>query len=203
MLKSKKLSDEEILFILNSSTNVNEAIKALYAVNYFKLESYILRNKGSKEDAEDVIQETMVAFINIVQQGKFKGESSIATFLGAIARNIWLEKLRKLKAEMQKRENWKNSNTTSFIDLNLELQRKEATDLIAQLFIHLGETCQKLLKLFYFEELPMKDILPLMAYENEQVLRNKKAKCMKALLEQLQSKPQWAAMMKTALKNVR
>jgi RNA polymerase sigma factor (sigma-70 family) len=59
------------------------------------LENYVLNNNGSRDDAADVIQETIVAFIEIVEQGKFRGDSSIKSFLFAITRNVWLTELRK------------------------------------------------------------------------------------------------------------
>ena len=50
------------------------------------------------------------------------------------------------------------------------------------MFEKLGEKCKQLLMLVYYEDLSMKDIVDKMPdYQNEQVLRNKKYKCMKQL----------------------
>ena len=48
---------------------------------------------------------------------------------------------------------------------------------------------QSILNKFYYEDLSLKEILPFTDFENEQVLRNKKSKCMKALTEKLDQRP--------------
>jgi len=59
------------------------------------LRSYILRITANKQDAEDIVQETWIkAHRNIAG---FKGESSLKTWLFAIAQNIARDHLRSLK----------------------------------------------------------------------------------------------------------
>jgi DNA-directed RNA polymerase specialized sigma subunit len=53
----------------------------------------------------------------------------------------------------------------------------------------LGESCRKILMLFYYENLPMKEIVQHLHYENEQVVRNKKYKCLKELTEMVKANP--------------
>ncbi len=48
-------------------------------------------------------------------------------------------------------------------------------------FEMLGTSCKKILTLFYYENLSMKEIVEQTDYDNEQVIRNKKHKCLKAL----------------------
>lgn len=196
-------TDKEVLLKIRSSQQLNAAVSYLYQTYYGRLETIILRNNGSNEDAQDIIQETMVTFINIVQQGKFRGESGINTFLQAITKNLWLERLRKVKAEHQRHEKWSSAENPNSIDLEAEFQYKEATDTVAGIFKGLSETCQKILHLFYFKDLSMKEILPKMNYENEQVLRNKKSKCMKTLMQKIKANPAWADTMKNALQKLR
>jgi DNA-directed RNA polymerase specialized sigma subunit len=49
----------------------------------------------------------------------------------------------------------------------------------------LGEICKRILVYYYYENLSMKDIVLRLNYDNEQVVRNKKYKCMKDLNELL------------------
>ncbi|KPM48245.1 RNA polymerase sigma factor [Jiulongibacter sediminis] len=203
MPQNAALSEEEVLLRIQSNHQINSAVSWLYARYYDRLETLILRNSGSADDAADIIQETMIAFINIVQQGKFRGESGVNTFLQSIARNLWLGKLRKGKSQAKLHENWGEEAKQESVDLEKELQYKEATDLVSGIFKNLGEACQKLLNLFYFKELSMKEILPEMNFENEQVLRNKKTKCMKSLMAEIKQKPVWAETLKSALQKLR
>jgi DNA-directed RNA polymerase specialized sigma subunit len=63
----------------------------------------------------------------------------------------------------------------------------------------LGEGCKKILLAFYYENLSMKEILNTMNYENDQVLRNKKHKCLKQLEQLLTADPALAKTLKAAL----
>src|ERR1700759_2767217 len=92
---ARSYSDQELLIELKRKEKLNDAISFMYQEYYGLLESYILNNKGSKEDAADIIQETMVAFIEIVEQDKFRGDASIKSFLYSVTRNLWLSELRK------------------------------------------------------------------------------------------------------------
>src|SRR5262245_1099070 len=96
-------SDEEIITALKNERETDGAIGFIYKNYYKSLENYILNNSGSEDDAADLIQETLVAFIDVVRQDKFRGESSVKSFLYSIIRNLWL-------SEMRKRSNAANRN---------------------------------------------------------------------------------------------
>ena len=66
---------------------------------------------------------------------------------------------------------------------------REAKQEMMKLVESLGEVCKKILVLFYYEGLSMKEILNSMDYENEQVVRNKKYKCLKQLTEMINEDP--------------
>ena len=53
----------------------------------------------------------------------------------------------------------------------------------------MGESCRKILSLFYYENLSMKEIVSQMHYENEQVVRNKKYKCLQQLTDKIKQNP--------------
>ena len=75
---------------------------------------------------------------------------------------------------------------------------REVKATIAALVAALGETCRTILLLFYYENLSMKEILEATDYENEQVVRNKKYKCLKQLEKMLNEKTK----KKKSLKNL-
>ena len=53
----------------------------------------------------------------------------------------------------------------------------------------LGDACKKILTLFYYENLSMKEMVSHLHYENEQVVRNKKYKCLQQLTGILKENP--------------
>jgi DNA-directed RNA polymerase specialized sigma subunit len=76
---------------------------------------------------------------------------------------------------------------------------REMRHQLMQLVGDLGDTCKKILVAFYYENLSMKEILQQSEYENEQVVRNKKYKCLKQLEQMLVSKPGLANNLKSIL----
>ncbi len=199
MATKKLLTSLELISKMKITESLNDSVRYLYENYYTLLEKYVLNNSGKKEDAEDVIQETMVAFVDLVQHDKYKGESEIGTFLYAIARNIWLTKIRKNNASNNRNELWTNEIQLFEADITEQLEKQDSLKYIENLFTSIGETCKKILTLFYYENASMKDILKKVNFENEQVLRNKKSKCMKALTEKIDLNPKISQYLKKAL----
>ncbi|HEY8895722.1 MAG TPA: RNA polymerase sigma factor, partial [Niastella sp.] len=95
MIKGNMYSDAELIAAIGSSDQLNNAIFFIYEQYSNTIQSYILANSGTPPDAEDIFQETVVTFIDLVKKEKFRGEASVKTFLTAIARNLWLNELKK------------------------------------------------------------------------------------------------------------
>jgi len=184
-----KISDSELIVALNDKTQLNDAILSLYR-NYSDLVSSFLINYGaSEQDADDVFQETVIAFIGIIQQGKFRMEASIKTFLVSVARNLWRNEQRKRMRTDFREQRFESGRPQSEDGINEWINESEKKRQLRDLVFKLGEPCRKLLMLFYYENLSMKEILNYLPYENEQVVRNKKYKCLQQLTELMKNHP--------------
>ena len=174
-------SDAELISSLMNNSRTNPALQFIYR-NYFDvLSRYILNNSGSEQDAEDIFQEVLVAFVNLVRAGKFRGDSSVKTFLFSLNKNIWLNELKRRGRAGVREEKYEklNAQLDNTADVTMEFQQTK-NDLM-KVIDELGEACKKILLLYYFENRSMKEILTALPYENEQVVRNKKSKCLKKL----------------------
>lgn len=202
MKVAKSYSDAELILALKDAREMDDAIRFLYQEYYGLLEYYVMNNKGSQDDAADVIQETIVAFIEITEQNKFRGDASIKSFLYSITRNLWLAELRKRNSSDNRNRIFEMAKDTTEKETVQHLVQREQFNFIVQIFDRLGDKCKQLLMLVYFENMSMNDILPQMEdYENEQVLRNKKYKCMKQLENMMQENETLRVQFKNALKN--
>jgi RNA polymerase sigma factor (sigma-70 family) len=198
----RSYSDAGLVVALKEPVEMNAAIRFIYREYYGMLENYVLNNNGSRDDAADVIQETIVAFIEIVEQGKFRGDSSIKSFLFAITRNLWLTELRKKGSADNRNKNFEKEKDILDEGAANHLIKREYFLMIQQLFEKLGDKCRQLLMMVYYENLSMTEIVDQMpGYQNEQVLRNKKYKCMKQLEQMMQDNETLRIQFKNALKN--
>lgn len=202
MHAERDYSDVELVENIRQPEKMNDAIRFLYKEYYSLLENYIINNNGSKDDAADVIQETIIAFVEIVEANKFRGESSIKSFLFSITRNLWLTELRKRSSADNRNKIFEKSKDTVEQETVQHLIRREHFSTIRQLFEKLGDKCKQLLMLVYYEDMSMNDIVKIMPdYQNEQVLRNKKYKCMKQLEQMIGEDETIRTQFKNALKH--
>lgn len=194
-------SDQEIIAALKSDRETDGAIGFIYRNYYGSLENYVINNNGSRDDAADLIQETLVTFIDIVQQNKFRGESSVKSFLYSIVRNLWLSEMRKRNNADNRNRVFEKGKDTEEQAMVQDMVKREYQKSILDLFEKLGEKCKQLLLFVYYEDLSMKEITEKMPeYENEQVLRNKKYKCMKSLEQMINENQDLKTQFKNALK---
>lgn len=201
MKLNRNLTDQEILDKIQSKTNPNLAISQLYSQYYDMLEHYILQNSGSADDAADQIQEVMLVFVKMVKAEKYRGEASIKSFLYSVCKNLWITELRKRKSSSLRNEKYEWEKDQLDPDISEQIIRNENLKLVMDLFQKLGEKCKQILTLFYFDELPMKEISEKLEFSSEQVLRNKKYKCLQNLTDQVKSAPALSQNLQKALRH--
>lgn len=195
---ARNRADAELLESLRTGKNVDQAVRNLYRNHFESLGWYVMNNSGSRQDAEDIFQEVVVTFIDLVQKNKFRGESSVKTFLFSLNRYAWLNELKRRGRALAREEKFERMQDRTTEDVSSVMADRESSAGILQLVEQLGETCKKILLLFYYEDYSMKQILEHMHYENEQVVRNKKYKCIKQLEQMIEQNP----ILKQTLKNL-
>ena len=191
-------ADAQLIDALREDRTTDQAIKSLYRDYYEPLSWYVMNNNGSQQDAEDIFQEVLVAFIDLVRKNRFRGESTVKTFLYSMNRHFWLNELKKRNRTLARENRYEAMQDHEIWGLDEELAGRESGKMIMQLVDQLGETCRKILLLFYFEGCSMKQILEQLHYENEQVVRNKKYKCIRQLEKIINEHPP----LKQALKSM-
>jgi RNA polymerase sigma factor (sigma-70 family) len=199
MSAQQHYSDQELIRAIRQGTSVSEPVQFLYRSHFESLSWYVKNNQGSQQDAEDIFQEVMVSFIDIVKKDKFRGESSVKTFLFALNRNTWLNELKRRSRALVREERFEQAKATTDLDVSHFIAGREARVQLMQVLDELGDLCKKILLLYYFENLSMKDIAAQSDYENEQVVRNKKYKCLKQLEQMITSNPILEKTIKNAL----
>ncbi len=175
------LDDRQLLQLIRGKTDLDRAVRYLYHEYFDTVCALITFNKGSRQDAEDIFQEVVVNFLEVVDKDRFRGDSSIKTFLVSMARHTWLNQLKKNNRAVDREVVYEKGRDHIETDVSEHLALLEHKQQLLAAIEQLGQACQKILILFYFEELPVKEILKHLHYENEQVVRNKKHKCLQQL----------------------
>ena len=174
-------ADEELVQAIRQNQNLNKAISFIYQHHAEKISSFLINYGASQQQAEDVFQETVVAFIDIVKKDSFQLTAKMGTFLTAVAKNIWFNEVKKNERSQFREKQFEKGRDHEEADVSLHIQEREMKQQMRSLVQQLDEPCQKILLLFYYENLSMKEIVQHLPYENEQVVRNKKGKCLQHL----------------------
>ncbi|KIC95791.1 RNA polymerase sigma factor [Flavihumibacter solisilvae] len=190
-------ADEELIMAIREDRHLNNAISALYRQHAEKLSSFIMKYGASEEQAKDVFQDTVVAFIDTVRKGSYRPEAKIGTFLAAIAKNIWYNEVRKKERSDLRDKIFERGRDQVEEDASRHIQERELKQEMQKLLSKLDEPCRKILLLFYYENLSMKEIVSHLPYENEQVVRNKKYKCLQQFTGMVKKHPLLAGRIKT------
>src|SRR6476659_4947286 len=104
MAVAPEYSDIELIELIRTEEAIDDPVKHLYEKYFYLLSSYIEQNQGSREDAEDIFQEVVLTFIELIRKNKFRGESSVKTFLFAVNRNIWFNELKRRGRQLKRNE---------------------------------------------------------------------------------------------------
>jgi len=144
----------------------------------------------TKDDALDIFQDTMIALLKNIRNGKIeKFDYSAKSYLYAIGRNLLLNKVK-----FEKRfDNEIDESTAEKIAQQVVVFPDNAehnTQLIDQLLHKLGEPCYTILKLFYYHNYSLESVAREIGSKRANVARAQKARCIKNLKDMFLEKIQ-------------
>jgi len=165
------MSDQKILELFKNGQR-SKAFRELYKL-YPRIEKLILSKGGTKTDANDVFQESLIILNRNLEKSDFKLTSSFYTYLYSVSRFVW----KGLQNQFTKQQ-LKNLNTDEFSIFNSVIEEQKY-QLAEKAFRELGERCQELLQRFYIKKISFKDIAMTMQFKSEKIAKNQKYKCLK------------------------
>jgi RNA polymerase sigma factor (sigma-70 family) len=189
MNKKSRFSDSELVESIKQKDLLEQAVIQLYEEHAEITRSFIMGKGGTEQDADDIFQETIVSFIDTVQKGKFRQESGIRTFMVSISKHLWYNEIRRRQRAGNREKLFETGREQKDDGISGVIQDRELKSELTRLLGELGESCKKILELFYYENLSMKEIVSHLHYENEQVVRNKKYKCLQQLTDKMKQNP--------------
>jgi RNA polymerase sigma factor (sigma-70 family) len=171
---------DELALLDGLRKNDKQSIERLYELNYPVIQSFIINNNGSADDARDVFQEAILVLYEKVLTGQFELQSKILTYIYSVSRRIWLKKLQRMQRFGHLLE---DNNEHLSVDEDLEEQQRkdEAYNQMDKALSKLGEPCKSLIEAFYIQKKHMLEIADLFGYTNADNAKNQKYKCLMRL----------------------
>jgi RNA polymerase sigma factor (sigma-70 family) len=172
--------EEEKLLLKGLADNDKLAIESLYKDNYAMIQSFILNNNGSHDDARDIFQEAMIVLFEKARSGSFELSSQLKTYIYSVCRRLWLKRLNQMQ---RYNGNLGNLEETIPVEEELELHEKRNDDfnLMENAMSKIGEPCKSLLDAYYIQKKHMQEIAADFGYTNADNAKTQKYKCLMRL----------------------
>ncbi len=161
-------------------TEDSSSFELLYKFYFPTIASYIKQNLGNNEDAEDIFQEAIIVLLQKVRQPDFILTSSLKTYLYAVAKNLWLKRLRdnKIKTVDNELRLITYRAETESIEIEPEKSKEEKVE---NWLLKITRNCQNILKALFFYEVPMDSLMVKMGWKNKHTASNQKHKCIQQI----------------------
>ena len=70
-----------------------KAVETIYKDNFNMVQSLVINNNGSADDAKDIFQEAMIVLYEKARSGTFELSCQIKTYVYSVSRRLWLKRL--------------------------------------------------------------------------------------------------------------
>jgi RNA polymerase sigma factor (sigma-70 family) len=174
----KQESNERIL-LQGLARNDKKAVETIYKGNYNMVQSLIINNNGTADDAKDIFQEAMIVLYEKARSGTFELNCQIKTYVYSVSRRLWLKKLQ----QANRYSEIGDIDTVVPVEEDLEdhAKRDQEFEMMEKAISSLGEPCKSLLEAYYLQKKNMQEIASNFGYTNAENAKNQKYKCLMRL----------------------
>jgi RNA polymerase sigma factor (sigma-70 family) len=166
------------------------AMKEIYRTYFSPILGFIRKHGGNEEDAKDMFQEGVMVMYRMVQKPDFELKGAFLSLLFPICRNLWYKAVRKRPyyVEIGEEEVLKQVSPEA---INEAIEAREVDTLFREKFRQLGDTCQRLLNMF-FDGFSMKEIMATMELSSVSFAKKKKFQCKEKLILLVRKDPKFS-----------
>ena len=170
----------EIILLEGLAQNDHNAVETIYAKHYGMVQSLIINNNGTSDDARDIFQEAMIVLYEKAVSGSFELQCLLKTYIYSVCRRLWLKRLNQLQRVIPD-INGLEETTPVEEEIDHHDQRNQEYKLMEKALSSLGEPCKSLLEAFYVQKKNMGIIAANFGYTNADNAKNQKYKCLMRL----------------------
>ncbi len=157
----------------------NSAFGDLYREHFEMVNRFVLNNSGQTDDAEDIFQDTMMVLVEKLRRDDFRLTASIKTYIMAIAKNLWLKRLRDTSRALEYKT---IHNSTFSAEINLAIEQEKSYWEKLQNYMHQITThCQGLIHDIFFKQKAVEQIQKEYGYTTRHNAQNQKHKCVEQI----------------------
>jgi RNA polymerase sigma factor (sigma-70 family) len=170
-------TEHEQILLKGLAQNDKISIESIYRENYSAIQSFVLNNNGSVDEARDIFQEAMIVLYEKSRLPTFSLNCQIRTYLYSVCRRLWLKRLQQIGKFTSQLESLEEIIP---VEEELEDHEKKNDDfiLMEHAMAKIGEPCKSLLDAYYMQKKNMQDIASEFGYTNADNAKTQKYKCL-------------------------
>ncbi len=173
---NSNLKEQEL--IKGLAVNDKSAIEAIYTANYGIIQSLILNNNGTEDDAKDIFQEALIVLYEKAKSGGFELNCQVKTYLYSVSKRLWLKRLQKNSRYELQSNGLEESTVYVEEDIGAHEKRNSEFGMMEHAMANIGEPCKSLLEAYYIHRQNMQEIAKAFGYTNSDNAKNQKYKCL-------------------------
>ncbi|MEY3325013.1 MAG: hypothetical protein RL316_621 [Bacteroidota bacterium] len=157
-----------------------KSIELIYKSHFNMIQTLVINNSGSTDDARDLFQEALVVLYEKVRMGSFELNCQLKTYLYSVCKRLWLKRLQQSSRYVAP-DTEVESTVSVEEDMAVHEKRDADYELMNKAIGSLGEPCKSLLEAYYINKMNMQDIASQFGYTNADNAKNQKYKCLMRL----------------------
>ena len=183
----RTFTDEEIVEGLRQRENphlTDAIVTFLYEECQRTVTWMVLKNSGSRPEADDLFQEVILVFLDNVSANKFQHweGTKVKTYICDVARLMWLKELRRRKSQIKRNGLFGDEQEEQAVPEENWLETDEMIHAF-RVFDRLNERCRAVLTAFYLENKSLSQIAKMFNYNSVEYAKLVKHRCLQNLKE--------------------
>lgn len=172
-----KPDQQELTLLTGLARNDKQSVEVIYSRHFPMVQSMIINNNGSSEDARDIFQEAMIVLYERARTPEFELNCQLKTYLYSVCRRLWLKRLAQSQRYIPQVSSIEETVPVEE-DIELHEQKNLEFQMMERALLGLGEPCKSLLEAFYIQRRNMSEIAATFGYTNPENAKNQKYKCL-------------------------
>ena len=172
--------NKEIELLKGLALGDKKAVETIYKDNFNMVQSLVINNNGTAQEAKDIFQEAMIVLLEKSRSKNFELNCQIKTYVYSVSRRIWLKRL-----QQHNRYSNEVESMVATVPVEEDVEEYEKRDqefvMMEKAIASLGEPCKGLIEAFYIQKRNMQDIASQFGYTNADNAKNQKYKCLMRL----------------------
>jgi len=159
-----------------------KTLEKIYVENREGFINFSKKYNIEEHDAVDIYQDAIIVLRDNAVNGRIDAlQSNISTYLFAIGKYKIYHNFRiRSREDLKEDVDLLQENVDFDVNLDENALTKEQK-VLQKCFAELGERCQSILKLFYYQGYNLDEIQEILEYSNKKVLKSQKSRCIRQL----------------------